>query len=242
AFKIDAEKETLIRQYAHLKNTTKELTVQGKALNATYFEPEKTSDYKKHDTLIYKTADGDKLGYDAVTGQLTYLNIKGLYGDSQTSPDLRISEKEAIAIADEFFAANCDISKYTFTGCKYYENSGEYVVKYGLVIQGYRTSENVSVSITNLGEIYFFGRNPNVFDDVEIKPVDEQALRVQLDQQVRAHAGDSFVSYDVKGQWLAVDENNQLVMMFETIIKFNVTDLDGKTEILSAGVMFQIKV
>ncbi|MDR1628868.1 MAG: dockerin type I repeat-containing protein [Oscillospiraceae bacterium] len=241
AFKIDAEKETLIRQYAHFKNTTKELTVQGKTLNATYFEPEKASE-RKHDTLIYKTADGDNLGFDAVTGQLTYLKIEGLYGDPEAAPDLRISEEQAIAIAEKFFAANCDMSKYTFLGCKYHEYSGDYMVEYGLLVQGYRTTESMGISITNLGEIRFFSYHPYVFDDIDIKSIDEQALLAQLDQQVRAYAGDSFVGYEIEWRRLAVDKNNQLIMEYAVDIEFSITDSDGRTEILTAGVVFSIKV
>ncbi len=236
------EAKELVLKYEYLKNTTKSLSLQGKTLNAVYSTAEKTRDIKKHDTLFYMTANGDRLGYDALTGQLVYLSIKGLYGDSKRPEELRVSEKEATAIAEEFAKANCDMSKYTFLGCTYYDNAGHYMVEYGLKIQGYETSESMGIALTNTGEIRFFSFSPYIFDDKEIKPVDEQVLKKKLDELVKAVNADSLVSYEIEGQWLAIDKNNRLIMKYETVINFKVSDSNGKTEVFTNGVIFEIKL
>lgn len=235
-FKIDVEQETLIRRYAHLQNTTKELTVQGETLKAAYAGPKKAEGVQKHDRLVYVTADNEVLQYDAVTGDLVFL--QRLRKNENPS---RISETQALKIANEFIGQHCDLSKYSLVDSKYNEHTG-YTIQYSFLIDGYRTTDGVAATVTDSGEIRFFFYNPYVFDDVEIKPIDGQSLLTQLDQQVRADNKDSLVSYEVELQRLAVDKNNQLIMEYTVSIEFSVTNADGKKSILVKGNAYQFKV
>lgn len=137
--------------------------------------------------------------------------------------------------------AKIDTSEYVLVNSNYHEITG-YTMEYSLLIQGYRTTEVISISITDSGKISFFSYNPCVFDDVDIKSIDEQALIKQLDRQVRGDYKDTLISYEIEMQRLAADENNKLIMEFAVIIEFSITYSDGEEDIFTQGIMYQIEV
>jgi len=246
------EKDELNAQFQHLIGTTKELTVQGKTLTATYKEAEKASRIKKHDSVFYETENGERLGYDAVTGQLVYLWMEK-YGDISYSQNPRISAEQAVAIAEEFITAHCDISRYTFLGCEYRGNSSTYSVCFGLLVQDYQTSEEAYAVITESGEISIFGFNPYAVDDVDVNSIDidEQVLIEKLEQQIKKGKKENWlVSYEIKEQRLCVNEDNQPYMWFFVAQRWRtmdengtvMLDEDGNERICVSGEYYEIEL
>lgn len=117
-----------------------------------------------------------------------------------------------------------------------------YTFEYSYILNDYQTSEGIAITITDYGEISFFTHNPYLFDDVDIKAIDEQDLLKQLDEIVRRDNKDSLVDYEVEMKQLSIDENKNLVMEFHTIINFTVISQDGVKDTFTKGVAYQIKV
>lgn len=224
-----------------LEGKTKELAVQDKTLKAVYVESETKSGYCRHDTAFYETENGDRLGYSAKTGQLVYLTLKEVLADPKLDPALRITNEQAKTIAKTFFDSVCDMSKYSFTDCTYYESRGDFHVEYGLYFQGYRTTENITISITNSGEISNFSYRPYIFDGVKERPITEEALLRDLTYRI-LESPSQIVEYGITDYRLNANENNELIMEYFVVISFVQHYEDGESSIIHHSPLIEIKV
>ena len=129
---------------------------------------------------------------------------------------------------------------------------------YSWLYNGYNTKDSIKVTVEENGQISFFYANPYIFDNVERKSINEQALLKQLDTLVHKHKKD-IVSYEVTNRIIGVDNDNDMIMLYDVVIEFEVPrenkeisinekgelkvfESEQKTNVFTQGVVFEIKI
>ena len=237
-------------------DTVKQLIVQDELITANFAERKQPANPNFHVVNVYKNENEDILEYDSVTGQFVYMERQRLPFPNREGE--KITEEKAIEIAKEFIKTHCylDLSRYTLVRCKYYDNCQSYDIYYSWLYSGYTTGDAILVSVRENGKINYFSSSPYIFEGVKMKPIDEQVLLKQLDEQVRKHRS-NLISYTVKDQGIGVDFDNEMVMGYDVIIKFEAppekkdtsnkegaesTANEESPKVVTEGVAFQIKI
>ena len=198
---------------------TKQENINDEKFELKYKETQKAEGVQVNDRDVYKAPNGNVFEYDSVTGQLVYYS-----NENVSSSGKKISEDEALSIAQNFIKTKCDISKYQLVEVKQLQFG--FSVRYSKFILGYVTSEVISVNLAANGEINYFIYNPYVFDNITVEKIDEKAILAKLESDLKSMYK-TMISYKIEDKRLAVKEN-RVVMEFFVEITFEGSMYSGE--------------
>ena len=169
---------------------------------------------KEHNVHLYVSdyegGSRSRVEYDCETGEILYCRF--------VVPDVtetKITAEQARAIGEEFAGKHCDISQYTLDSVSDDEDDYCYSFNYSLHIDGYKSIQTVSISVTYEGKIASFNYKKYAFEGIDTNvKIDGEQTAALLDEEVKKGYGDD-AEYKIIYRCVEADkENGQLVMLY----------------------------
>lgn len=188
----------------------KTLSVNNEEKPFEYARTEEAIGVQRHNRDIYVTSDGGaEIDVDAVTGRLLSYSVKDIISENNSR---QINESEAKGIAEDFIESHGGMGDFSFVECKYNDTFKSYKFFYTRYVGGYKTSENMTVEISDGGKVLSYICNPYVFDGVDTDKllIDEKKLNKNILSEVEKNLGKN-VDYKIIEKRLET-ENGKIVM------------------------------
>lgn len=172
--------------------------------------------------VIHKySSDETSFEINASTNELTKIMFAGI-----SSYTASVSATECKQIAEALAKSYIDISEYRTE-----ENIGDflYSITYFREIDGYRTTDQLSISVTYKGEIFSFSRtNLGSFADVSEIDYDHEKIEHAVHRKIKEIYSDEnkHIGYNINSVVLIRLDDGSIAFLFEITNRF----FDGNTE------------
>lgn len=195
----------------------KSMNVNGKIYQINFKEIENSPDNNNRKARVYRCEGNNTvLKYDYSTNELL-----SAYFDITEQSKEKITPEKAKSIAEKFIKAQCDASEYSFARIS---DLSKYWITYYRYIQGYRTTQKITVIVTHSGDIESFSNNKYLFDGIDTDAkIDQKKLDKRLDDYLKQKYGSS-IDYFVKNRYISLDSNKKYIMVYTVEISLG----DGK--------------
>lgn len=207
---------------------------EGEYLESTYYS------YNSYRTDDFMNKDGTWISINADTGELAGINIMSVerYKEEKQAEDVKDAESVCEAIAREYASRYADLSEYSLlksNQLRYSDSYSTYTFLFAKEIDGIRTADWISCSVTSKGTIFQinFG-DLGVMDRVDKSEIDrfrnidaEELLAERVKEQIP-----ELRSFAVDSLCYAVTPEGELVLMARC---------SGSMEDYDVGFEFMIK-
>lgn len=190
----------------------------------TFIESEKSQNENVDDIKqidIFMDNQKNQFIYNQEGKQVGY--IKNSNQQSKTrSASLPVDEIKIIA--NDTLNTLADIESYTLVDFIYEETSGSYILTYYRLINGYRSSDFIFITLSPTGDLLSYAA-PNVhsFDGLSIPEINEGNYRQQLSSYLYEKYGSEMKEYSILGDPMIILNGNSL----EFRLGYKITFQDG---------------
>ncbi len=172
----------------------------------------------QRDINIYMTETLDRIEIDAKNNIIYKIRLSSETADKSSIKAKSGDDADLKAMADKLASEFCkDIGRYNSFRVHYEESAKNYYVIYARTINGYQTSEHMSVTFD--GNLNFCGYYcmPNIFDGIDLSniTINETDINKQINDMYVAKYGERYGSFEIMLQRITV-KNDKIILQVDT--------------------------
>jgi len=128
----------------------------------------------------------------------------------------KLDEAQIKAKADGFVEKYINIAKYSKVDTDYIEGLQYYQFTYTKMIQNYKTTDGVGVTVTSNGIIEKYGaQNVGIFNKIKMPKINNEMITSAINNYINKRYGN--IKYSIDSKILDIDENGKIVIKCQVV-------------------------